>query len=54
MMKRNEDKHVDLMKTLKKSSEEKQVTEVHLGFFVCTFVELWLFLIKDEAGCAWI
>lgn len=26
MMERNEDKHIDLMKTLKKSSEEKQVT----------------------------
>lgn len=32
MMERNEDKHIDLMKTLKKSSEEKQVTEVHLFF----------------------
>jgi len=54
MMERNEDKHVDLMKTLKKSSEEKQVTEVHLGFFVCVSAKLWLFLIKDEAGCTWL
>lgn len=35
MMEKNEDKHVDLMKTLKKSSEEKQVIEVHLLFFFC-------------------
>lgn len=54
MMERNEEKHVNLMKTLKKSSEEKQVTEVHLGFFVCIFVKFWLFLIKDEAGHTWI
>lgn len=33
MMERNEDKHIDLMKTLKKSSEEKQVTYMHLWDF---------------------
>lgn len=45
MMEKNEDKHIDLMKTLKKSSEEKQVIEVHLlsFFFVCVFVKLLIF-----------
>lgn len=36
MMERNEDKHIDLMKTLKKSSEEKQVTSA--SAFICLLV----------------
>lgn len=53
MMERNEDKHIDLMKTLKKSSEEKQVTSasVFICLFACLFLKLHLFLIQDEAGC---
>lgn len=38
MMEKNEDKHMDLMKTLKKSSEEKQVTEAYLGCSVCALL----------------
>lgn len=33
MMEKNEDKHIDLMKTLKKSSEEKQVKSAPFFFF---------------------